>query len=129
FSFNSKHGWCPECYGTGLKLDRVEWDEERAKTGTEDHVLDSWIEWLEVDEVCPGCDGKRLNREALAVHYRERSISELAALPVGGLEALFRGLARSGREAEVARGIVAELTARLALLVRWCCVYRSLPRC
>src|SRR5438477_10043297 len=24
FSFNSKNGWCPECYGTGLKLDRVE---------------------------------------------------------------------------------------------------------
>src|SRR5438128_2333849 len=118
FSFNSKHGWCPECYGTGLKLDRVEWDEERAKTGTEDRVLDSWIEWLEVDEVCPGCDGKRLNREALAVRYQERSISELAALPVGGLEALFRGLELSGREAEIARDIVAELRSRLSFLAQ-----------
>ncbi len=99
FSFNSKHGWCPECYGTGLALDRVEWDEEREKTGTEDHVLDSWIEWLEVDEPCPGCDGKRLNREALAVRWQDRPISELAALPVGKLEALFRGLELSGREA------------------------------
>ncbi|TMG77124.1 MAG: excinuclease ABC subunit A, partial [Betaproteobacteria bacterium] len=42
FSFNSKHGWCTACYGTGLKLDEVDWDEERQKTGTEDHVLDSW---------------------------------------------------------------------------------------
>src|SRR5712671_1585023 len=73
FSFNSKHGWCTECYGTGLKLDRVEWDEDREKTGTEDHVLDSWIEWLEVDEACPACDGKRMNREALAVRWQERS--------------------------------------------------------
>jgi len=128
FSFNSKHGWCPECYGTGLKLDRVDWDEEREKTGTEDHVLDSWIEWLELDETCPACDGKRLNREALAVRYRERSISELAALPVGGLEALFRGLELSGREAEIARDIVAELKSRLSFLAQVGLSYLSLDR-
>jgi excinuclease ABC subunit A len=128
FSFNSKHGWCPECYGTGLKLDRVEWDEEREKTGTEDHVLDSWIEWLEVDEACPACDGKRLNREALAVRYQGRSISELVALPVGGLEALFRGLELSGREAEIARDIVAELRSRLSFLAQVGLSYLSLDR-
>src|SRR5713226_5394826 len=128
FSFNSKHGWCPECYGTGLKLDKVEWDEEREKTGTEDHVLDSWIEWLEVDESCPACDGKRLNREALAVQYQERSISELAALPVGRLEALFRGLELSGREAEIARDIVAELKSRLSFLDQVGLSYLSLDR-
>ena len=61
FSFNSKHGWCPACYGTGLKLAGIDWDDERAKTGTEDHVLDSWLEWLEVDETCPACAGRRLN--------------------------------------------------------------------
>ncbi len=128
FSFNSRHGWCPECYGTGLKLDKVEWDEERANTGTEDHVLDSWIEWLEVDETCPACDGKRLNREALAVRYQERSISELAALPVGGLEAMFRGLELSGREAEIARDIVAELRSRLSFLAQVGLSYLSLDR-
>ena len=128
FSFNSKHGWCPECYGTGLKLDRVEWDEEREKSGTEDHVLDSWIEWLEVDEACPACEGRRLNREALAVRYQERSISELVALPVGELEALFRGLALSGREAEIARDIVAELRSRLSFLAEVGLSYLSLDR-
>jgi excinuclease ABC subunit A len=128
FSFNSKHGWCPGCYGTGLKLDQVEWDEERQKTGTEDHVLDSWIEWLEVDESCPACEGKRLNREALAVRYQERSISELAALPVGKLEALFRNLELSGREAEIARDIVAELRSRLSFLDQVGLSYLSLDR-
>ena len=34
-------------------------------------MLDSWIEWLEIDEACAACDGQRLNREALAVRYRE----------------------------------------------------------
>jgi excinuclease ABC subunit A len=57
FSYNSKHGWCASCYGTGLKLSDIGWDEEREKTGTEDHVLDSWLEWLEVDEACPACVG------------------------------------------------------------------------
>jgi len=128
FSFNSKHGWCPGCYGTGLALDRVEWDEEREKSGTEDHVLDSWIEWLEVDETCPGCEGKRLNREALAVRWQERSISELAALPVGKLETLFRDLKLSGREAEIARDIVAELKSRLSFLDQVGLSYLSLDR-
>ena len=62
FSFNSKHGWCGDCYGTGLKLTGVDWNDERAKTGAEDHVLDSWIEWLEVDETCPACSGTDLRR-------------------------------------------------------------------
>ncbi|HET7199549.1 MAG TPA: excinuclease ABC subunit UvrA, partial [Burkholderiales bacterium] len=128
FSFNSKHGWCAECYGTGLKLDGVEWDEEREKTGTEDHVLDSWIEWLEVDETCPACEGRRLNREALAVRWQERSISALAALPVGRLEALFRGIELSGREGAIARDIVSELRSRLSFLDQVGLSYLTLDR-
>ena len=46
FSFNSRHGWCTACYGTGIKLTGFDWGEEREKTGTEEHVLDSWLEWL-----------------------------------------------------------------------------------
>ncbi|MGB5079830.1 MAG: excinuclease ABC subunit A, partial [Burkholderiales bacterium] len=128
FSFNSKHGWCPQCYGTGLRLDRVEWDEEREKTGTEDHVLDSWIEWLEIDAPCPACDGKRLNREALAVLWQGRSISELASLQVAKLDALFRDLRLAGRDAEIARDIVAELQSRLDFLGQVGLAYLSLDR-
>src|SRR5678815_2606543 len=73
FSYNSKHGWCAACYGTGLQIEQVEWDEERSKTGTEDHVLDSWVEWLELDEPCPECEGKRLNKEALAVLWQGKN--------------------------------------------------------
>jgi excinuclease ABC subunit A len=128
FSFNSKHGWCPECYGTGLKLAGVDWDEEREKTGTEDRVLDSWIEWLEVDETCPVCEGKRLNREALAVSWHGRSISELTALPVATLETMFRELRLEGREAEIARDILAELRSRLEFLGEVGLAYLSLDR-
>ncbi len=30
FSYNSKHGWCASCFGTGLKIEQVNWDEERS---------------------------------------------------------------------------------------------------
>jgi len=116
FSYNSKHGWCPTCFGTGLSLEKVEWDEEREKTGTEEHVLDSWLNWLEIDEPCPSCHGRRLNPVALAVRYRKRSIAELAAQPVAKLAAEFAGVALSGREAAIARDILAELRSRLRFL-------------
>ncbi|HSN40576.1 MAG TPA: excinuclease ABC subunit A, partial [Burkholderiales bacterium] len=128
FSFNSKHGWCPACYGTGLKLAGVDWSEEREKSGTEDRVLDSWLEWLEIDETCPACNGQRLNRDALAVRYRRHSISDLAAFPVARLAAFFRGIALQGREAEIARDIVNELVSRLTFLDEVGLSYLALDR-
>ena len=116
FSYNSKHGWCPSCFGTGLTLEKIDWDEEREKTGTEEHVLDSWLNWLEVDEPCPSCDGKRLNPTALAVRYRKRSIAALAALPVAKLASEFTDVSFSGREAAIARDIVSEIRSRLSFL-------------
>ena len=116
FSYNSKHGWCATCFGTGLSLEKVDWDEEREKTGTEEHVLDSWLNWLEIDEPCPDCHGRRLNPVALAVRYRKRSIAELAALPVAKLAREFTGVSFSGREAAIARDIVAEIRSRLGFL-------------
>jgi excinuclease ABC subunit A len=128
FSFNSKHGWCTACYGTGLKLTGVDWNEEREKTGTEDHVLDSWLEWLEIEETCPSCDGRRLNREALAVRYRDTSIADLTRLPVARLAAFFRDSPPAGRAAEISRDIFAELNSRLAFLDEVGLSYLALDR-
>ncbi|MGW8271603.1 MAG: excinuclease ABC subunit UvrA, partial [Burkholderiales bacterium] len=128
FSYNSKHGWCAACYGTGLALDRVEWNDERARTGTEDHVLDSWIEWLEVEEQCPACDGQRLNPEALAVLWRGRSIAELSAQPIARLDALLEGLRLDGREQDIGRDLVTELKSRLGFLSDVGLAYLTLDR-
>ncbi|MGQ0578269.1 MAG: excinuclease ABC subunit UvrA, partial [Betaproteobacteria bacterium] len=128
FSYNSKHGWCPDCYGTGLQIADVGWDEERTRTGAEDHVLDSWIEWLEVDEPCPQCEGKRLNREALAVLWRDRSIADYGAQPVAGLAKLFADLELAGREREIARDLLAELGSRLGFLAEVGLDYLTLDR-
>jgi excinuclease ABC subunit A len=116
FSYNSKHGWCAACYGTGLRIDDVEWSDERARTGAEDNVLDSWIEWLEIEEPCPECEGQRLNPEALAVRWQGKNIAQYAAQPIDGLKNLFTGISLKNREAEIARDIVAELNSRLGFL-------------
>src|SRR5690606_34283218 len=75
FSYNSKLGWCPDCFGTGLTL--TGFDSEQ--TGEES----SWERTADqVEQVCPSCHGQRLNRQSLAVRWQGRSIAELAALSV-----------------------------------------------
>src|SRR5690606_9641130 len=119
---------CAACYGTGLKIDQVHWDDERARTGAEDHVLDSWVEWLELDEPCGQCDGKRLNREALAVRFRGQSIADMSAQPISRAHTFFGTRSVAGREREIAREILAELASRLGFLEQVGLGYLSLDR-
>ena len=109
FSFNSKHGWCPECFGTGVTI--AGFDAEQ--TGDEA----SWNESYEGEaHVCAACGGKRLNREALAVRFGGRTIADITALPANEARRLFDGLELTGRDAAIARDIVTELATRLAFL-------------
>jgi len=106
FSYNSKHGWCPECFGTGLQLqgfDATQTGEESAWQTSDDGEA----------KVCGACHGQRLHRVALAVRWRERSIAELTALSVRDAHTFFTGLVARGREAEIARDILAEVRSRL----------------
>jgi excinuclease ABC subunit A len=128
FSYNSRHGWCAACVGTGLELKDVGWDAERSRTGTEDHVLDSWIEWLEVDQPCPACDGRRLNPEALAVKWNGKSIADFGDMPIGGLSGFLSKMVLQGREIEIARDLVAELHSRLDFLRQVGLGYLTLDR-
>ncbi len=128
FSYNSRHGWCKTCVGTGLDLKDVGWDAERSRTGTEDHVLDSWIEWLEVDQPCPACCGKRLNPEALAVQWRGKSIADFGSLAIEFLNRELKDMKLNGRAAEIARDLVAELNSRLDFLQQVGLGYLTLDR-
>ncbi|MGV8803880.1 MAG: excinuclease ABC subunit UvrA [Polaromonas sp.] len=76
FSYNSKHGWCPDCVGTGVTLTK---DQRQAfddsVLGSDDNQgreqtfgepeTDEAIE----DAVCPSCQGTRLNATARAVRF------------------------------------------------------------
>ena len=121
FSFNSRHGWCPTCYGTGLQMRGFDAEQ----TGEEIW----WNQWWEGGErPCPTCHGERLRPEALAVRFRDRNISQVTALSVDAARAYVDGLRLAGREAEIARDIVSELRSRLEFLAEVGLPYLSLDR-
>lgn len=106
FSYNSKHGWCTDCFGTGVKL--TGFDQEQ--TGEES----AWNAGYEGEAVeCPSCRGQRLNPVSLAFEWRDRSIAQLASLPVEEAQTFFTGLDMDGREADIARDILNEIRSRL----------------
>src|SRR5690606_36410734 len=106
FSYNSKHGWCTSCFGTGLQL--AGFDE--AQTGEEV----TWNAWYEgATEPCQACHGERLNPVSRAFRWRDKSIAEFAAMPVTEAQTFFTGLISHGREAEIARDILTEIRGRL----------------
>jgi len=122
FSFNSRHGWCPRCFGTGLELRGF--DEEQS--GEEIW----WNEWWEGEvKPCPECNGLRLRPEALAVRLPDgRNIADFTALSVAGAAKHFTGFTWSGRDAEIARDLTAELTSRLRFLKEVGLDYLTLDR-
>ncbi|HET8609283.1 MAG TPA: excinuclease ABC subunit UvrA, partial [Burkholderiales bacterium] len=121
FSFNSKHGWCSRCYGTGVILPGFDADQ----TGEEIW----WNEWWGgEEELCPECGGERLNAEARAVRFDGRSIGELTRLAVDAAASYFGTLRLNGRAAAIARDILPELRTRLAFLVQVGLGYLALDR-
>ncbi|RAP61813.1 excinuclease ABC subunit A [Achromobacter sp. HZ01] len=121
FSYNSKHGWCTGCYGTGLQLQGF----DEAQTGEET----AWNAWYEGEaKVCTQCNGERLNRVARAVRWRDKSIAELAALPVSDAHTFFTGLVARGREGEIARDILTEIRGRLNFMQEVGLNYLALDR-
>ncbi len=121
FSFNSKHGWCEGCFGTGLALegfDEEQSGEERA-----------WNDSTEGDaHTCETCDGQRLNQIALHVRFRDLNIADLTHLGVDETVAFVSKLRLTRREAEIARDLMAEIKSRMAFLQRVGLGYLPLDR-
>src|SRR5690606_33819361 len=135
FSYNSRHGWCEACYGTGLATftDDDESDEpwldngaaratsRRAKrkrrrgAGRAVERGGDGLGGAEPD-VCAECEGQRLNPQALAVYFRGFSIADFGADSVREALEYFRGLKLKGREREIARDVLPELVGRLTFL-------------
>ncbi|MEO7886674.1 MAG: excinuclease ABC subunit UvrA, partial [Polaromonas sp.] len=121
FSYNSKHGWCPDCVGTGVKLTK-----EQRKV-FDDSVMDDDNKGREqsfaepdVEDVagtaCPTCEGTRLNAKARAVKFAGVGIADIAALSVTDVRRWVEKLALLGREAGIARDLIPEIKSRLEFL-------------
>ena len=133
FSYNSKHGWCPDCVGTGVKLtkeqrkvfdDSVRDDDAkgREQTFAEPEVDDV------TDAACPTCQGTRLNATARAVKFAGVGITDIARLSVSDLRAWVATLALRGREADIARDLIPEIAGRLDFLEQVGLGYLTLDR-
>ena len=91
FSYNSKHGWCPDCVGTGVALTREQrkvFDDsvkDEDNKGREQTFAEADVEDL-VDAACPTCQGTRLNATARAVRFGAQGGTFLAG-STGGLDA------------------------------------------
>ena len=121
FSFNSKHGWCEACYGTGLRMRGFDAEQSGEEIW--------WNEWFEDEAAtCASCDGQRLNAIALNVRFRTHSIARLTTLSVPRCAAFCAKLKLQGREIDIARDLLAEINSRLAFLEDVGLGYLSLDR-
>ncbi|MDB6023508.1 MAG: excinuclease subunit, partial [Pedosphaera sp.] len=118
FSYNSSQGWCPKCRGFGELFYLP--DVERGARA--DAIEESWYEWQEGKrELCPECEGARLNPIARAVRLvvspkLTPNIDTFATMPVEGARKFFHELKFKGREAMIARDILPEISERLKFL-------------
>ncbi len=135
FSYNSKHGWCTGCVGTGLKLTREQRkayddsirDEDNKGREQSFPSEEPEVEGV-VDEPCADCGGARLNPASRGVTFEERAISDIARLSVQDTRQWIAGLTLTGRDADIARDVVSEIRSRLEFLADVGLGYLTLDR-
>jgi excinuclease ABC subunit A len=135
FSYNSKHGWCTSCVGTGLALTREQrkaYDDSVRDDNTRGREQGFPSEEREVegvaDRACPDCAGTRLNPTSRGITFDGRPITDVAAWSVSEARGWLEALALTGRDAEIARDVVAEIMGRLRFLEEVGLGYLTLDR-
>ena len=135
FSYNSKHGWCTTCVGTGLKLTREQ------RKAYDDSIRDDDQKGREqsfpseeqeaeglVDEPCPDCAGTRLNPTSRLVTFEGHAITAIAQWSVMDARRWVEALELRGRDAEIARDVITEIKSRLEFLEEVGLGYLTLDR-
>lgn len=134
FSFNSPRGWCPVCMGYG----RVSGISDKEKPEEKLSQLERELRYdLRVEKaatksgemaLCTACHGSRLNPFAAAVTLFDRTIADVGAMDADTALLEIQSWKFTGREAEIARNVVAEIEPRLRFLQRVGLGYLSLDR-
>ena len=105
FSFNSPYGFCDHCTGLGTKE-------------------------LFSEEVCPKCEGKRLNDNSLSVRLNKKNIWEITSLTIKESIVFFNELdnALSDKHKEISETILNEIRSRLTFMLNVGLHYLTLNR-
>ncbi|MDY0072639.1 MAG: excinuclease ABC subunit A, partial [Thauera sp.] len=121
FSYHARHGWCEQCYGTGLKTVKRIADPDALDLGEADELVDD-------STPCPACQGARLNAVSRAVRFRAQGIHVLTSQSVDEGKVFFDQLKLDGREHEIGRDLISEIRSRLAFLQHVGLGYLALDR-
>lgn len=139
FSFNSPRGWCPECRGYGtLSTKRFRLDKFDSALEAELAEEKSRKDDDEVKIICPGCLGSRLKRNVNFIFIPKNSEKErkeppvslpyLTSLTVDQAKEVIDQFKFSGREKDIARDILPEISQRLHFLSQVGLGYLTLDR-
>jgi excinuclease ABC subunit A len=123
FSYNSSQGWCPRCRGFGELFYLPDVD----RGARADAIEESWYRWQEGNrELCPECNGARLNPLARAVRLdifettakgpKAPTIDGFSQMSVEMAAQVFQRVKLKGRSALIARDILPEIRERLKFL-------------
>jgi excinuclease ABC subunit A len=135
FSYNSKHGWCTTCVGTGLALTREQrkaYDDSKRDDDDKGREQSFPSEEPEVEGVldapCPDCGGTRLNAASRGVTFEQHAITTIAQWSVSDSRRWIEALQLEGRDADIARDVITEIRSRLEFLEEVGLGYLTLDR-
>jgi len=123
FSFNSPHGWCKDCRGFGYVGQKRDLNDRNADVSMLEAELEEERRFNSDDDedtaprqLCPTCNGSRINEIGRAVQLQKSTIQDFASLTAGEAGKLIAKLKFEGTEAIIARDIVAEISQRLKFM-------------
>ncbi|MCQ2259100.1 MAG: excinuclease ABC subunit UvrA [Bacteroidaceae bacterium] len=140
FSFNSPQGACPHCKGLGVVplIDTDNIDYSQMADYVQSLSVDEQKEWAEKWEdnidalvVCPECQGKRLNKEALYFKIDGKNISEVSDMELSLLYEWINSIEENmeNMQKTIAHEIIKEISTRLKFLLdvglHYLCLSRS----
>jgi excinuclease ABC subunit A len=88
----------------------------------------AYLDAFTATKPCRACGGARLRRESLAVTVGDKSISEVACLPISQAMSFFKEVSLTPRQQQIARQVLKEIRTRLGFLLNVGLDYLTLDR-
>lgn len=139
FSFNSPQGACPHCKGLGvvpsIDIENVDYQEMASYIHTlgieeQKEWTQKWTDSIDKMVVCPECNGKRLNKEALHFRIDGKNISDVSDMELQSLYDWVTNVEEkmNTKQRAIAHEIIKEISTRLKFLLDVGLHYLSLSR-
>lgn len=103
------------------------WLEKKYRESSSEKVRSSLEQFMDIQR-CPSCEGKRLNKYALAVRVGEKGIMEICDYSIEDAFGFFKSLEFEGNKKIIAEKLLKEIKNRLGFLVDVGLTYLTLNR-